>query len=392
LNNTSGGLNNAFGYQALYNTSGEQNIAIGYEALKTNNGNYNIGIGSTTSISGASYSTVIGYGATTTNSNEIVLGRSTETVVVKGNLSTANICNSVGICNLWTNSTGEINIGTLGGRSQIIHIGDGNSNLSGSSVHINNGTNTSSNVQILNGAGSTGTVNVGASGTVTNLNGIVNIANMGTSASNTNINGTVNLARNTTGTNPTYLECVSGTTNQYIDFHCNAANNIDFDARIIASGGTETAGQGDLQIQSKTLAISSPLTLNYTPSAITGTTQLGYKITGTAGTTTLTTNSPVIVHQATLTAGIWLLQGNVYFDLNDPTKYLFVSISANSLSIDYNAMTSAPATLTGLNLQVSRIVNTITDGGVGPWYLLAQTNMNPAGTAGFIKFNVYRIA
>ncbi len=66
-------------------------------------------------------------------------------------------------CNLWTNATGEINIGTLGGRSALIHIGDGNSNVAGSGVHINNGTNTASNVQILNGTGSTGTINLGSS-------------------------------------------------------------------------------------------------------------------------------------------------------------------------------------------------------------------------------------
>jgi len=73
-------------------------------------------------------------------------------------------------CNLWTNATGEINIGTLGGRSALIHIGDGNSNLAGSGVHINNGTNTASNVQILNGVGSTGTINLGSATSTTNAN------------------------------------------------------------------------------------------------------------------------------------------------------------------------------------------------------------------------------
>jgi len=73
-------------------------------------------------------------------------------------------------CNLLTNATGEINIGTLGGRSQIIHIGDGNSNLAGAAVHINNGTNTASNVQILNGTGSTGTINLGSSTAKINCN------------------------------------------------------------------------------------------------------------------------------------------------------------------------------------------------------------------------------
>jgi len=69
-----------------------------------------------------------------------------------------------------TNSTGVINIGTLGGRSTVIHIGDGNSNIAGGAVHINNGTNTASNVQILNGSGSTGTITLGSTTSTLTVN------------------------------------------------------------------------------------------------------------------------------------------------------------------------------------------------------------------------------
>jgi hypothetical protein len=67
-------------------------------------------------------------------------------------------------------STGVINIGVLGGRSQTIHIGDGNSNVVGGAVHINNGTSTASNVQILNGAGSTGTITLGSTTSTLTVN------------------------------------------------------------------------------------------------------------------------------------------------------------------------------------------------------------------------------
>jgi len=67
-------------------------------------------------------------------------------------------------------STGVINIGVLGGRSQIIHIGDGNSNVAGGAVHINNGTSTASNVQILNGTGSTGTITLGSTTSTLTVN------------------------------------------------------------------------------------------------------------------------------------------------------------------------------------------------------------------------------
>jgi hypothetical protein len=107
-------------------------------------------------------------------------------------------------CNLWTNSTGEINIGTLGGRSQIIHIGDGNSNLAGSAVHINNGTNTASNVQILNGTGSTGTINLGSATSTTNVNSILTLAKpirLGTSATvNTQLGFVTQVVTNSSST------------------------------------------------------------------------------------------------------------------------------------------------------------------------------------------------
>lgn len=96
--------------------------------------------------------------------------------------------------------------------------------------------------------------------------------NVGSSSITTNLNGNTNIARNTTGTNPTYIECGSSTTFNIIDFHSNSANATDYDARITCSGGTSTTGQGDLSITSKSLTISSPLTINYsTPT----TSQLG---------------------------------------------------------------------------------------------------------------------
>ena len=69
-----------------------------------------------------------------------------------------------------SSSTGVINIGVTSGRSQIIHIGDGNSNVAGGSVHINNGTSTASNVQILNGTGSTGTITLGSTTSTLTVN------------------------------------------------------------------------------------------------------------------------------------------------------------------------------------------------------------------------------
>ena len=108
-----GSQNNAVGvgYQALAQSNDDGNVAMGYWALVNINGNnsgspyrtnLNTAVGysavsgnyqlvgcsffgaNTTSTDNISYSTAIGYGASTTASNQIVLGRSTERTIVKG--------------------------------------------------------------------------------------------------------------------------------------------------------------------------------------------------------------------------------------------------------------------------------------------------------------------
>ena len=202
-------------------------------------------------------------------------------------------------CNLWTNATGEIFIGTYSGRSAIIHIGDGNSNLSGSAVHINNGTNTASNVNILNGTGSTGIINLGSSTSTTNCN--------------------------------------------------------------------------------------CPLTLTYAPSLLTANTQLGYKITGTVGTTTITSAGvPYNLYQAACPAGIFLITANVYFNGAGNSQ---LSINT-SVVIDTNCYVVSNFGA-GVCLQVTRVVNSQIDG-TQTWILVAQ-NSTAGSTVGSVRFNVYRI-
>jgi len=76
--------NTAIGYQALTtNTSGTSNSSFGYQAGITNTtGSYNTYIGNTADADGSSYSysTALGSGATITDSNQIVLGTTSETV------------------------------------------------------------------------------------------------------------------------------------------------------------------------------------------------------------------------------------------------------------------------------------------------------------------------
>lgn len=81
--------NTAVGYQALINnTTGSNNTVIGYNAGYTpTTGSNNTFLGTNTDASNnLFYSTAIGYGAVVDTSNQIVLGRSSESVKIPGNL------------------------------------------------------------------------------------------------------------------------------------------------------------------------------------------------------------------------------------------------------------------------------------------------------------------
>jgi len=97
--NTSGNDNTATGYQSLYwNTTGSNNSATGYQAgMNNTTASNNTFLGSDTDISPTNAtwteSTAIGYNAKITASNQIMLGTSTETVVIPGNLTVINQSN-----------------------------------------------------------------------------------------------------------------------------------------------------------------------------------------------------------------------------------------------------------------------------------------------------------
>jgi hypothetical protein len=129
---------------------------------------------------------------------------------------------------------------------------------------------------------------------------------------------------------------------------------------------------------------NTPIPLNYLPSAITGTNQLGYKITPTFATTSLVAAAPTNIAQATCPAGIYLITANVYF--NFPAGYSILSINT-SVAVDTNCYVTSNYG-TGSCIQISRVVNSNIDG-TQTWILVAQTA--GATTVGSVRFNVYRI-
>ena len=89
-NTTSFSQNVAIGSLALQNiTTGTNNVVIGYNSATNNQTNTNCTwIGASTLMTNAlNQSTVIGYGASATASNQLVLGTAAETVKIAGNLS-----------------------------------------------------------------------------------------------------------------------------------------------------------------------------------------------------------------------------------------------------------------------------------------------------------------
>jgi hypothetical protein len=176
--------------------------------------------------------------------------------------------------NVGVTSTAKINIGTLGGRSAIIHIGDGDNNIAGSAVHINNGLNTASNVQILNGTGSTGTITLGSSTSTTNAAGTVNL---GTSA--------------------------------------------------------------------KVLTVNVPLSINYTPSDITGTTQQGYSLIASANPTNSCTATDTVIRTIALTPGVWMVQGSLIWTA-PVTSQIYAALSPTATT-DNVSITSQMASGAG---------------------------------------------
>ena len=92
--NTTGSQNTIMGANSLQNcTTGSNNTCIGYDtgsSITTESNNTCIGYQSGVA-SGCSHSTSIGTGSTCTSSNQIMLGRSSQTVEIPGNLNEENV-------------------------------------------------------------------------------------------------------------------------------------------------------------------------------------------------------------------------------------------------------------------------------------------------------------
>ena len=255
-----------------------------------------------------------------------------------------------------TQTTGDINIanGAARGGSAIVNISSGTNNSS--SVNIMTGTNTNGTFSLRTGSGfgainigtgaNTGSITIGSNNNVTNLN-----------------SSTVNLTRNQSGTNPTFIECVTTTTTNQLDFHCNNLTSIDYDARIIALGGGASAGGGTLEI----VALNTNISLTtagavniMNNSASTGTVNIA---TGAGGS-------------AKVNIGSGSTTGAIY--IGNPTN----AVNINSSALELGTATKALSVNTPIRINYAPSALTLSSqiGYVKVATLLAANTPIPTGT------------
>jgi hypothetical protein len=251
-------------------------------------------------------------------------------------------------------TSGDIYIGVdasaTTGRSGTIHIGDGN-NITGGTIHINNGTTNASNTNINNGATTTGTVNIMTGNTSS---------------------GTINLA---TGSGSAKVNIGSGTTTGIVNIG-NTTNAVNINSSALSLGSS-----------TKSLTVNAPITVAYLQTEITSNTQIGFKVNGTSSSVTSMLASTITTFwSAPLVSGVWYLLGNAKYV--SPGAFGRLYITATIDTADDAAAVALPG-IANMVLQVSRII-TVAPGTTPTYYLTGS--VGNATTVNNIVFRVYRLA
>jgi len=171
-------------------------------------------------------------------------------------------------------------------------------------------------------------------------------------------------------------------------------NPGDFSNKLGGSLSQSTADSRYLQLTGgtvKNLVSSTGTTTQYTTGYADG--QIGYVLSGVAGTTTLTTNTPAAVSTITLTSkGVYVLSGLVTPSSVPSTTTLYLCISGStSGSAPYsNFFTSLGTTYTQSIFSSSTTCIVTNTTGTLPIYFVALANT--ALVFGTVQFTAVRIA
>lgn len=277
LSTQTGSWSTALGANALRFATGDNNTAVGNDALNavtTGTGNTAIGAGANVTVGGVSNTTLIGAGATSGVSDQIVLGNSLVTSVVTSGAITGGSSLTLGTDapvqgslvlndNAATAFAGTLQtVGTLTApRTYTLPDASGTLSLGGitngttnNSTLSWNGTNWVENVNLLSVAGSGNTqVNgtLDARGAISNGTGNVTISD----ALDVNANdGSANLVNINTGTSTGAV--VIGGAGGTVDLQTTGQINIGRSAGALTNiGNGVTSGQVDIEVAPGTQAI-----------------------------------------------------------------------------------------------------------------------------------------
>jgi len=294
------------GYAAIPLGTGINNVAVGqYAGNSLTTGFSNTIIGNQANAGGTTATKNVFVGAyagdqTSTGSNNVMIGYQTGYATVGSITTYANI---TGSNNTWLGMYSGP--GTTTQLSNSTAIGYGALNLNSNEMVLGNSSLTSvtTAAAITATGGFTGTLNTAAQPNITSVGTLGSLAVTGvlssgahTASSITN-NGTTTNSASSAGIEHGSTT-IAGT--PYIDFH-SSGNNNDYDARIIANGGTTNA-TGTLTVFGSSFVVTPPLTVNHiiggsgAPTIAVGTgagtsptvsisgTDLAFKITLTTGT------------------------------------------------------------------------------------------------------------
>jgi len=343
-NNTQFGDNNvSVGYNSLYaNTTGNNNVAIGYNAFQTGTIFTNSTALGASTVIGASTSTAIGYGATTSAANEIVLGTTGETVNCKGTQASISLKTAKNISingavfgtgNSGSNSLfSGLLVGTANGADNTLYgknsydaAADGSSERN--TVVGSNASNTGYGVMsdhTVVGYGAGGKNSTGSQQGITCLGSGANVLNTASNSTAIGIGAQATLAN----------QIVLGRTNEFVE--CAGTNTTNGCLKL--NGG----------VKLQTTYSSSPTS-----------TMLGFQLSNVAlpfAITSFTTTVQANISSAgiVLTAGIWSINYTIeLLAITGPA-----TVSAQTL---YCSLTSAGAYSTRILISgITRIQSTYT--------------------------------
>jgi hypothetical protein len=432
-NCTTGNQNNCVGYGCLASlttgqansvigdtagnhiTTGSNNVGIGNDACNTvTTGSYNTCLNSKPSAN-TSYSTTLGYGATTGNDHEIAIGTSSETIKARGTLYAENGIDLPSGKTIAANGTtiSDTELSYLDGASSNIQTqltalqtkstqqsySSGTTSFSGG-VDITNNLTVNGNTTL--GNASTDVITINGRSSISDTLQVTNHVECGEYLSVTASGGTTDTSSlpGAYGARMYYNKGGGNGTMYLVNYvsHDGSPSGI-LKYQVYNEDGTYRSTPFSIDGTEKA-SFTGLLSLTTTTTPTSGT--LGYQLTNSPGSNqTLTTNVVSNVASVTLGVGTWILEGHAAFGLltgssgTHSNSLLSISTSSSSEDLIYTnkidfGSTAASLVLTSQtnNLNVTR---TYFASSSTTLYLLAKSNFTVSGSTFGIDYTTCKL-